>query len=187
MVPGEGFEPSVEDPKSSALPLGHPGSRTTIVRPAIFSSSGVTSNRRRTLGLVMRRALLGAVLALTAACGAYTFPGGGSSPTPDTGTVSGRVLVVPCAPVEQLGSPCTGKPVAGVEIDYFNGSAVGGRTVTDGSGHYAIRLQPGAYTVVFKNFMRVVSGPTKITIAPGTNLVANYVLDSGIRAPVPQQ
>jgi hypothetical protein len=25
LVPGEGFEPSVEDPKSSALPLGHPG------------------------------------------------------------------------------------------------------------------------------------------------------------------
>jgi hypothetical protein len=30
MVPGEGFEPSVEDPKSSALPLGHPGSVSTL-------------------------------------------------------------------------------------------------------------------------------------------------------------
>jgi hypothetical protein len=138
----------------------------------------------------MRQTLLGGLLlvtAMTAACGAYTFPGGAASPTPTTGTVSGHVLAVPCAPVEQVGSPCAGKPVAGVEIDYIDGARVGGRTITDAGGNYSIELEPGTYTVVFKSFMRVVNGPTKITIAAGSNLVANYIVDSGIRAPVPQQ
>jgi len=32
----------------------------------------------------------------------------------------------------------------------------------------------------------VVSGPTNITVAAGSKLVANYALDSGMRVPVPQ-
>jgi hypothetical protein len=188
LVPGEGFEPSVEDPKSSALPLGHPGSGTNIASvPPIIPDRGVTSNAPPALVLVVRKALLGALLFVTTACGAYTFPGGGSSPTPDTGVVSGRVLVVPCAPVEQAGTTCAGKPAAGLEIDYVSGTSVAARTVTDSSGSYSIRLSAGTYVVKFNNYMRVISGPTKLTVAAGTSVVANYMLDSGIRAPVPQQ
>ena len=134
----------------------------------------------------MKNAVMAALcLVFTAACGAYTFSGGQSSPTPDSGTVSGSVLAVPCAPVEKVDSPCTGRPVAGVELDYLVGTKVEGRTVTDASGKYSIRLEPGSYTVMFKNVMRVVSGPTKVSIAAGSNVVANYLLDSGIRVPVP--
>jgi hypothetical protein len=136
---------------------------------------------------MMRVLILAAILLATAACGAYTFAGGTPSPSPNTGTLSGRVLVVPCAPVERVGSPCSGKPAPGLEIDYLAGTTVVGRTITDGAGDYAIRLEPGTYTVAFKNYMRVVSGPTKITIASGSSVVANYILDSGIRVPVPQQ
>ncbi len=118
MVPGEGFEPSVEDPKSSALPLGHPGSGTNIAfAPRILPDAGVTSNRLPAFGLVMRQALLGALCLVCTACGAYTFPGDRPSPTTNTGTVTGRVLVVPCAPVEQAGSTCAGKPMPSLEID----------------------------------------------------------------------
>src|SRR5437762_6879728 len=84
LVPGEGFEPSVEDPKSSALPLGHPGAPTTV-RPAIASSRGpaVTLNGCRSLRLVMRNGLaVAGVMLLTAACGAYHFPGESRSPSP---------------------------------------------------------------------------------------------------------
>src|ERR671934_1439673 len=92
MVPGEGFEPSVEDPKSSALPLGHPGSGTNIAsRPPIIPGPRVTPNSPPALEPAMRNALIGALLLLTVGCGAYTFPGG-RSPSPDTGSVSGRVL-----------------------------------------------------------------------------------------------
>ena len=149
---------------------------------------GVTPNPTRALGLVMRNAFLGAlILVLTAACGAYTFSGGQSSPTPDSGTVSGSVLAVPCAPVEKVGSACAGRPVAGAELDYVVGTKIAGRTVTDAAGNYSIRLEPGSYAVMFKNVMRVISGPTKVSIAAGSNVTANYLLDSGIRVPVPQQ
>jgi carboxypeptidase family protein len=187
VVPGEGFEPSVEDPKSSALPLGHPGSGTNIAfAPRIIPGRRVTSNSASALELAMRYALIGALLFVTVGCGAYAFPGG-SSPSPNTGFVSGRVLAYPCAPVERVDSPCPGRPVAGVEIDYLSGTSVAARTVTDSNGNYSIRLVPGTYTVRFNNYMRVISGPTKLTVAAGSSLVAVYLLDSGIRAPVSQQ
>ena len=137
----------------------------------------------------MRNALLGAlVVIVVAGCGAYRFPGAGSnSPSPNTGAVSGRVVAEPCAPVEQAGSPCPGKPVQGVEIDYITDAKVAGRTVTDNNGTYSIRLEPGTYAVKIKIYMRLISGPTKIAVAAGSSTVADYVLDSGIRIPVPLQ
>jgi hypothetical protein len=97
------------------------------------------------------------------------------------------VLAVPCAPVEQAGSTCAGKPVQGMEIDYVSGTSIAAKTVTGANGQYAIRLAPGSYVVKFSGFGRVISGPTKITVAAGSNVTADYLLDSGIRAPVPQQ
>ena len=150
----------------------------------------VTRNGRRTLDLMMRNALAAILLAglclVASACGAYRFGSGQASPTPDSGTVSGSVLAVPCAPVERVGSPCAGRPVAGLELDYVVGTAVAGRTITDSAGNYSIRLQPGNYAVTFKTYLRVINGPTKITIAAGSNLVANYLVDSGIRVPAAQ-
>jgi len=73
-----------------------------------------------------------------------------------------------------------------LEIDYLQGTKVVGRTVTDNNGSYSIRLEPGGYVVRFNTYMRVVSGPTNITVAAGSKLVANYALDSGMRVPVPQ-
>jgi hypothetical protein len=145
---------------------------------------GVTRNRVRALGLVMRNALLGGLCALVlSACGAYTFGSGQSSPTPDSGTVGGQVLAVPCAPVEKVGSPCAGRPVGALELDYVVGTNVAGRTVTDADGRYSIRLQPGTYTVTFKSYMRIINGPTRVSVSAGANVVANYLVDSGIRLP----
>ncbi|HET9781935.1 MAG TPA: hypothetical protein VFR33_09160 [Candidatus Dormibacteraeota bacterium] len=135
----------------------------------------------------MRALLIAALLSVTAACGAYQFPGGGSTPSPANGSVSGRVLSVPCAPVEQLGSPCTGRPVPKLEIDYISGGSVAASAVTDASGSYSVALAPGSYQVKLKTYMRVLSGPLTLSISPGSNVVANYLVDSGIRAPVPQQ
>jgi hypothetical protein len=36
-----------------------------------------------------------------------------------------------------------------------------------------------------KNYMRIISGPTTIALSAGSTVVANYVLDSGIRVPAP--
>ncbi len=137
---------------------------------------------------MMRNALaLAGVLLLGAACGAYQFPGASTSPSPATAHVSGMVRAVPCAPVEQAGSTCAGRPVAGLEMDYVAGNSVVARAVTNSAGLYAIDLKPGTYEVKLSTYLRVISGPTKLTLGAGTRTVADYVLDNGMRAPVPQQ
>jgi hypothetical protein len=136
------------------------------------------------------RALVVVVLMLAAAsCGAYQFPGGNppASPTPDGGTISGRVLAVPCAPVEQAGSTCAGRAVPKLELDYIKDGTVAASTVTDSGGSYLVSLAAGTYVVRLKTYMRVISGPLKVAVAGGSSQVVNYLLDSGIRAPAPQQ
>jgi len=136
----------------------------------------------------MRQLLLGALLLVTAACGAYAFPG--SSPSASMGTVSGKAVSVPCAPVEQVGSTCAGRPVGGLEIDFACGqSGSAAKAVTDANGDYSIRLSPGTCAVKFRTsgMLRYISGPQQITVKSGDNIVANYVFDNGIRVPVPQQ
>jgi hypothetical protein len=151
------------------------------------SAGRVTRRRVPALGLAMKIGWLAALLLATAGCGAYQFPSSAPSPTPSTGTVSGRVIAVPCAPVEQPGNTCAGRAVPNLEIDYVVGTVVEARAVTGADGTYAVALRPGAYTVRMKTYMRVISGPLKLTLAAGSTTVANYVLDSGIRVPVPQQ
>jgi hypothetical protein len=136
----------------------------------------------------MRKALLvaAALVAVAmgaAACGAYQFPGG---PTRGTGSVSGHVTAVPCAPVEQPGKPCAGRPVPDLQITFSNGSEVA-NALTDSNGYYTISLATGTWKVMIKSFMRIVSGPPTVTVSAGSTVKADYVVDSGIRVPAPQQ
>ena len=135
----------------------------------------------------MRHAWVAGLFVLSAACGAYSFPGEEGSPSPATGVVSGRVLAVPCSPVVQAGTVCAGRPVAGLEMDYVDGKGAVSRTVTDARGSYTIRLEPAVYAVKMKTYMRVISGPLKLEVPAGSSTVADYVLDSGIRVPVQPQ
>ncbi len=48
-------------------------------------------------------------------------------------------------------------------------------------------MKPGDYLVKLNTYMRVIKGPLKMTVTPGSTTIADYVLDSGIRVPVPQQ
>jgi hypothetical protein len=143
----------------------------------------VTSVASAALGLVMRKGLVVAVFLATAACGAYQFPGGSSG---GTGSVLGRVVAVPCAPVEQAGKPCAGRPVAGLEIEYSKGDATA-KAVTGSDGQYSVRLSAGTWTVQLKTNLRVISGPAEVKVSDGSTVTANYTLDSGIRVPVPQK
>ena len=129
----------------------------------------------------MRSLLLGAALLAAAACGGYQFPGQVPSPTPTVGTVAGHVIAVPCAPIES--GSCAGRSVPNLEIDYAGARCAPCKVVTDAQGNYSTDLPPGDYLEKFKTYMRVISGPTKLTIAAGTATRADYVLDTGIRAP----
>jgi hypothetical protein len=137
----------------------------------------------------MRVLVLVVLLLAATACGAYQFPGGNPSPSPTSegGTVTGRVLAVPCAPVEQAGMTCAGRPLPKLELDYVKDGAIAASAVTDSGGAYLVSLAPGTYQVKLKTYMRVISGPLTLAVAPGSSVVASYILDSGIRVPIPQQ
>ena len=98
--------------------------------------------------------------------------------SPGTGTVSGQVTVVPCAPVEQAGAPCQGKPAANVALIFTSSSNEQVIAQTDSAGNYAVELKAGKWAVTLKGYMRVISGPSTVTVEAGGTVVANYVVDS---------
>jgi hypothetical protein len=132
----------------------------------------------------MKALVLVGLLAVTGACGAYQFPG--QAPSPGDAHVAGTVRSVPCAPVEQAGSTCTGRTVAKLEIDYMQGSSIVRRTLTDDKGAYSVDLPAGDYSVKLNTYMRIISGPTTLKLGSNTQTVADYVVDNGIRVPEPQ-
>ena len=128
----------------------------------------------------MKPVLIALVMVATVACGAYQFPSGGSS---GTGNVSGQVVAVPCSPVEPVNErPCGGRPVAGLEID-FKGNGTTVSTLTGPKGSYTVELAAGTWKVTLKTYMRVLSGPPTVTVTSGSTVVADYILDSGLRVP----
>ena len=202
MVAQEGFEPSVEDPKSSALPLGHwAASLNTSAEGGGDRPGRVTWGRVVALGLVMRNVVLAGLVLLTAACGAYQFPG--ASPAA-TGTVTGTVAVMPCGPIKPMppvqpgrpgpptgppqdSVPCRMTPAVAVEMVFSSGDSVTS-TLTDPNGRYRIELPEGTYKVSAKNYRRIITGPAVVTVKAGSTVTADYLLDSGIRRlPVPNQ
>jgi hypothetical protein len=134
----------------------------------------------------MRILVVAVLLVAGSACGAYQFPGGGGSPSPAIGTVTGRVLAFPCAPIEPADGSCAGRPVPKLELDYVSGGEIAARAVTDSGGYYSVALEPGSYEVKPATYVRVIKGPLTLTVAAASSQVADYIVDSGIRAPVPQ-
>jgi len=122
-----------------------------------------------------------ALVAVTAACGGYSFPG---STAAETGTVSGTVAVVPCAPVEQADQPCKGRMGTGLAVGFTSGSNTA-YAIVDSNGHYLAQLAAGTWKVSFKGIARIISGPQTVTVPAGGSVTADYVLDSGIRLPGP--
>lgn len=120
--------------------------------------------------------------ALLGSCSGYQFPGGSAR---GIGTVSGQVVAVPCAPVERPNTPCPGRPVPNLEIVFTSAAGEQVTAKTDSSGNYAVELAAGTWSVTLKSFMRVISGPKSVTVPAGGTVVADYVVDSGIRLPAP--
>jgi hypothetical protein len=93
-------------------------------------------------------------------------------------------MAVPCSPIEVPNqAPCSGRPVAGLEID-FSGNGTAASTRTDSSGAYSVELAAGTWKVSFKSFLRIISGPPTVTVQAGSGVVADYLVDSGIRVPI---
>ncbi len=71
----------------------------------------------------------------------------------------------------------------GVEIDFTsNGTTIAAHT--DARGFYSVELRAGRWKVSFKGYARIIKGPSTVTVNPGSSVVADFVVDSGIRVPV---
>jgi hypothetical protein len=93
-------------------------------------------------------------------------------------------MAVPCAPIQPVNQPpCAGRPVGGLEID-FTGDGMAAATKTDASGVYTVDLPAGTWKVSLKSYMRIISGPPTVNVHAGSRVVADYVIDSGMRVPV---
>ena len=89
-----------------------------------------------------RLGLLVALVAALAACGA------GEAAPADSG-VSGRVLIGPMCPVEQVGVPCPDKPFQAYINVRREGSGKTAATVRSGKdGRFRVNLAPGRYVLV---------------------------------------
>ena len=96
------------------------------------------------------------------------------------GTVHGRVMRGPIAPVCRVGVPCEA-PVAHTTL-YFTRLGRTVSAVTDARGYYRIRLEGGRYAVKPKraSFGRGFS-PRSVRITAGGDKRADFHIDTGIR------
>ena len=63
----------------------------------------------------------------------------------------------------------------------FTDSGTSRTAQTDSNGAYSIELPAGTWTVDTKSYVRIISGPRKVVVNAGATVVANYVVDTGIR------
>jgi hypothetical protein len=69
----------------------------------------------------------------------------------------------------------------GVQL-YFNKGDTTLSAKTDSNGYYSIALPSGTWSVSTRNIMRIISGPQTLDVKAGSTTVANYIVDTGIRA-----
>ena len=91
-------------------------------------------------------------------------------------TLFGTVSRGPVTPVCEARKPCT-IAAAHVKLTFIRADAKV-VALTDGSGHYRVRLAPGTYTVRSNVGMSI--APAKLTVR-GTTLRQNLAIDTGIR------
>lgn len=134
--------------------------------------------RGRSLGFFLAMAM--GVALVSAACGAPGSASGGG-----TGTLVGRVLLWPTAPVCRPEAPCSAPlPYRQVQIKRTDG-AVAATVTTDQQGRFTVALAPGTYEVYvvlgqgLPGVRQASSGA--VTIVTGQTASVTVTVDSGIR------
>ena len=98
--------------------------------------------------------------------------------------VGGLVLAGPTCPVERPNESACVRPVSGATIlalDSAGGEA--GRTVSDSTGAYFLRLPPGTYEIVPQAVpgLMGVAAAARVTVTAGAALPLDLRYDTGIR------
>lgn len=134
----------------------------------------------------MRIALVVGLVIATAACGNYRYPG----PVNETGTVHGQVTTSSCAgpcpavlvcPPQPASPACGQRPMIGLGIVFTKGNT-SFVAKTDSDGAYSINLPIGTWSVTPASIARIISGPQTLEVKAGESIVADFIVDTGIRA-----
>jgi hypothetical protein len=107
-----------------------------------------------------------------------------STPTPDESTgIQGTISVAPvqAGPTRQGGADSL--PLARMAFEVKQGGRVVQSFQTDERGNFSVRLQPGHYTVMRKDWRRAIGfyGPFEVEVAPGKMKKVDWKCDSGLR------
>jgi hypothetical protein len=94
----------------------------------------------------------------------------------------GTITRGPTTPVCQVGKPCD-EPYAGAVLVFRRNGVVAARARSDASGHYAIRLRLGTYTVSMAVRPKIGSGvkPQTIRLSRPVPTRIDFFVDTGIR------
>jgi hypothetical protein len=134
----------------------------------------------------MRIALLVGLLIGTVACGNYRYP----EPVNETGTVHGLVTSSSCfgpcpmdlaCPPQPASPACEQRPMVGLGLVFAKGN-INFVAKTDSAGAYSINLPVGTWSVTTAAIARIISGPQTLEVKAGTSIVADFIVDTGIRA-----
>src|SRR5262249_59824978 len=98
----------------------------------------------------------------------------------ETGTGQGTVLAWPCARVERPGSPCPGRPAAGVDVTFSTAGRPVKTVRSDGDGRYRVELPAGAYDVSVPRNRSVRSGAA-VTVTAGPSGSRDNAASAGVR------
>jgi hypothetical protein len=122
----------------------------------------------------MRSLVVLLVLALAVAAGAQA--------TSSRGTLTGTVTRGPITPVCTLEQPCD-EPAAHQALLFVRNGTTSARVVTDGDGHYRVRLVAGAYLVRRPSATTVDRKlePNRVRVRAGRIIRIDFSIDTGIR------
>jgi hypothetical protein len=122
----------------------------------------------------MRSLVVFASLALVVAAGAQA--------TPQRGTLTGTVTRGPITPVCALEQPCD-EPAVHQALLFVRNGATAARVLTDGNGHYRLRLVAGLYAVrrpSAASLDRKIA-PNRVRVIAGRTTRIDFSIDTGIR------
>jgi len=77
-------------------------------------------------------------------------------------------------------SECAEWPIVGLDLVFSNGTT-SLSTKTDTTGAYSIELPVGTWKVTTATFVRIIDGPQTLVVNAGASVIANYIVDSGLR------
>jgi hypothetical protein len=126
----------------------------------------------------MKRALLLGLLVAVATAGCDK-----SDKSSTEGGVRGQVLMGPQCPGGQTGSPCPPKPTVGVVTALKSVGHAVGSARTDWSGHFVLRLPPGAYQMWARELgdNPRIATPKMVTVEAGSFVDITLIINTGIR------